>query len=217
MRLADPSVSRVHARIRPDRGDGALLSDAGSTYGTWLDGRRVRGTAPLREGALIRVGDQELSVDRARGDDEAGDTVVVPPVLTTAAAAGVRALRSGYALKRLAAAEGERRWVLKDLRSGEFVRLSVADAELLVAARRDAFARASSSREAAAPAGRRRARPAGAAAGRRSGSAGCSRAVRGVTVLRRAGWRRVLAPRTLAWAGAGALFARLYAAGGRRC
>ncbi len=51
-------------------------------------------------------------------------------MLTTAAGRHPR-LRSGYALKRLAAAEGERRWVLKDLRSGEFVRLSIADAELL--------------------------------------------------------------------------------------
>jgi len=40
-------------------------------------------------------------------------------------------LRSGYALKRLDAAEGERRWVLKDLVGRQIVRLSDSDASLL--------------------------------------------------------------------------------------
>jgi putative peptide zinc metalloprotease protein len=211
VRLVDPSVSRVHARIRPD-GDGALLSDVGSTYGTFLDGRRVRGTARLRVGSLIRVGDQELTVDRARGADEAGDTVVVPSVLTTAAGPHPR-LRSGHALKRLAAAEGERRWMLKDLRSGEFVRLSVADAELL-----SLLDGTRSLAELVAEAARRQgadgpARLALLIAG--LGERGLLSGVSGSDRSQVRGWRRVLAPRTLAWAGAGALFSRVYAAGGR--
>ena len=40
-------------------------------------------------------------------------------------------VRSGYALKRLEAGEGNRRWVLKDLESGTFVRFSDDDAQLL--------------------------------------------------------------------------------------
>ena len=48
VQLADPSVSRIHARIRPGGGGDAVLEDAGSTYGTWLDGRRV--DAPIRRG-----------------------------------------------------------------------------------------------------------------------------------------------------------------------
>jgi pSer/pThr/pTyr-binding forkhead associated (FHA) protein len=48
VRLADPTVSRVHARISSTAG-GALLEDAGSSYGTWLDGRRrPRGWRPAR-------------------------------------------------------------------------------------------------------------------------------------------------------------------------
>jgi pSer/pThr/pTyr-binding forkhead associated (FHA) protein len=71
VRLADPSVSRVHARIS-SAADGAVLEDGGSSYGTWLDGRRVLAPTTLRTGARIRVGNEELLVDRPRSDDEAG-------------------------------------------------------------------------------------------------------------------------------------------------
>ena len=66
--LADPSVSRVHARISAD----AVLEDAGSSHGTWLDGVRVTGPSPLRDGAKIRLGDAELRVERRRDAAEAG-------------------------------------------------------------------------------------------------------------------------------------------------
>ena len=142
VRLADPSVSRRHACIGVTADGGAVLSDAGSAYGTWLDGRRVERAETLREGARIRVGDQELLVERVRGDDEAGHTVVVPQALTAATGLGGRPrVRSGYALKRLEAEEGVRRWVLKDLRSGQFVRLSGAGRRVVRAARRVALAR----------------------------------------------------------------------------
>ena len=70
-------------------------------------------------------------VARRPGDAEAGATIVVPTADGTTRLGGSPRLRTGYALKRLEAAEGDRRWVLKDLRSGQFVRLSTADAELL--------------------------------------------------------------------------------------
>ena len=133
VRLADASVSRVHARIAADGNGGAVLEDAGSSYGTWLDGRRLRAPTPVREGSRIRVGNLELVVDRRRGDDDSLRTIVVPPsaVATVAARFGGRPrVRSGYALKRLEAAEGDRRWVLEDLRSGSFVRMSDLDADL---------------------------------------------------------------------------------------
>ena len=116
VQLADPSVSRIHARIRPGGGGDAVLEDAGSTYGTWLDGRRVDAPTPLRAGARIRVGEQELVVARRPGDAEAGATIVVPTADGTTRLGGSPRLRTGYALKRLEAAEGDRRWVLKDLR-----------------------------------------------------------------------------------------------------
>jgi putative peptide zinc metalloprotease protein len=132
LRLSDPSVSRVHARISPADDGFAVLEDAGSAYGTWLDGRRLAAPARVHAGARIRVGNQELLVDRGRAAREAGPTIVVPETATAATRFGGRPrLRSGHALKRLEAREGERRWVLKDLRSDRFVRLSDADADLL--------------------------------------------------------------------------------------
>jgi putative peptide zinc metalloprotease protein len=99
---------------------------------------------PLHDGAKIRIGAHELSVERRRDAAEAGRTIVVRPgaslVVPAAGPAGVTAsatqfgmkprLRSGYALKRLDASEGSRRWVLKDLRSERFLRLSDNDAQL---------------------------------------------------------------------------------------
>ena len=54
-----------------------------------------------------------------------------PGVTSQATQFGMRPrVRSGYALKRLEASEGNRRWVLKDLRSDTFLRLSDNDAQL---------------------------------------------------------------------------------------
>ncbi len=137
--LSDPSVSRVHARISAD----AVLEDAGSSHGTWLDGKRVTRPSPLRDGAKIRLGDAELRVERRRDMAEAGRTIVVragasvmvPSVGAPAVSGGSATqfgmkprVRSGYALKRLDANEGPRRWVLKDAHTGKFLRLSDNDA-----------------------------------------------------------------------------------------
>jgi putative peptide zinc metalloprotease protein len=131
--LADPSVSRLHARISIGNGEGPVLQDAGSSHGTYVDGVRVTAPVALRDGARIRLGDSELGVERPRADAEAGRTVVVAAGATAMlpAAAGTHPrVRSGYALKRLDASEGSRRWVLKDLASGVFLRLSDRDAAL---------------------------------------------------------------------------------------
>ncbi len=136
--LSDPSVSRVHARISA----GAVLEDAGSSHGTFLDGERVTAPSPLHDGARIRLGDAELRVERRRDAAEAGRTIVVQagasllvpaiaPAESSSPSFGMRPrVRSGYALKRLEAAEGSKRWVLKDLNSGSFLRLSDNDAAL---------------------------------------------------------------------------------------
>ncbi len=143
VRLEDPSVSRVHAHISGGGDGGPVIEDAGSRYGTWLDGVRLTRPMPLHDGARIRMGDQELMVERRRDAAEAGRTKVVQigaSLAVPAAAAGLGVpgleagsrprVRSGYALKRLKADEGPKRWVLKDLRSGAFLRLSDHDAEL---------------------------------------------------------------------------------------
>src|SRR3954447_10684248 len=79
--LDDPSVSRRHARISPaanGRGSPAI-EDLGSSYGTWLDRHRVDSPQPLVAGSRLRLGHEELVVDRRRDQREAGRTIVVPP------------------------------------------------------------------------------------------------------------------------------------------
>jgi putative peptide zinc metalloprotease protein len=143
--LDDPSVSRNHARIRAGHGGAPMLEDAQSSYGTFLDDARVTLPVPLRDGARIRVGNQRLEIQAHRDGDAAGRTIVVPLgaslLLPVAGAASLQPaetaqgrrprLRSGYALKRLDASEGERRWVVRDLRSESFLRISDRDAQLL--------------------------------------------------------------------------------------
>ena len=145
LRLEDPSVSRVHARISTAaNGSGARIEDAGSSHGTFVDGARLTGPVALRDGARIRIGDQEIGVERRRDAAEAGRTIVVRPgaslVIGAVGAGSVTAqatqfgmrprVRSGYALKRLDADEGTRRWVLRDLSRDGYLRLSDNDAYL---------------------------------------------------------------------------------------
>jgi putative peptide zinc metalloprotease protein len=143
--LDDPTVSRVHARISDGNGGGvALLEDAGSSHGTWVNGSRITEPIELRDGLRMKLGDQEVVVERRRDSAEAGRTIVVRPgaslVVPAMGAPGLTSqatqfgmrprVRSGYALKRLEAAEGNRRWVLRDLRNDTFLRLSDNDAQL---------------------------------------------------------------------------------------
>jgi len=143
IRLAEPSVSRRHARIVVEDGS-VLLEDAGSSHGTFLDSGRVDRPQPLAQGSRVRLGDVELRVD-ARGAAAAGArTLVVPPGETllvpragtaelapaeTGRSAQPR-VRSGWALKELDEPEAGFAYVLRDLRRGDFVRLTADDAYL---------------------------------------------------------------------------------------
>jgi Zn-dependent protease len=148
VQLSDASVSRWHARIAPagNSGGTATIEDIGSSYGTWLDGARLDAPRALHDGSRIQLGDQQLLVERRRSEHEAGRTIVVPagqssviravaPAVTSETATvrfGARPrLRSGYALKRLAAADDPLRWVLKRLDSNHFLQLSDANEQLL--------------------------------------------------------------------------------------
>jgi hypothetical protein len=145
LRLEDPSVSRLHARISAGSdSEDARIEDAGSSHGTFVDGARLTRPLALRDGARIRIGDQEIGVERRRDASEAGRTIVVRPgaslvvgavgppnVSAQATQFGMRPrVRSGYALKRLDAEEGARRWVLRDLSREGYLRLSDKDAQL---------------------------------------------------------------------------------------
>jgi putative peptide zinc metalloprotease protein len=142
IQLDDRSVSRHHARVLAT-GDGAWVEDAGSTHGTFLDGRPVGARTRLRDGARVHVGNVEFRVERRRSEHEAARTIVVRPgasvMISAVGASKVDAnatsygfrprVRSGWALKRLEEGEGSRRWVLKDLRGdGAFVRMGDGEA-----------------------------------------------------------------------------------------
>jgi two-component system, cell cycle response regulator len=49
------TVSRHHARLRRE-GAHVVVEDLGSTNGTWLNHRELRGATPLRSGDLLKVG-----------------------------------------------------------------------------------------------------------------------------------------------------------------
>ncbi len=142
LQLTDPSVSRTHARIEFDE-RGAALADAGSSFGTFLDGRRVSGPTPLQPGMRIELGDCRIEVAERTDSAAAGRTVSVPagvslvieqPSVRRRRMGGQAArrprLRSGWSLKRLDASEGDQRYALKDHSSGAFVRLAAPEAEL---------------------------------------------------------------------------------------
>lgn len=142
IRLEDPSVSRHHAQIEVHE-HGASLTDIGSSYGTFIDGRRLAGSASLRPGMRLELGDCRLQVAERVDQAAAGLTISVPAGISVvvrqpgARRARLRGqgetkprLRSGWSLKRLDAGEGEDRFVLKDHRSGSLVRLPGEEADL---------------------------------------------------------------------------------------
>jgi len=54
--IADPSVSTMHAKLQR-REDVWILSDLGSTNGTFVEGERLKGEVPLSPGTTLRFGD----------------------------------------------------------------------------------------------------------------------------------------------------------------
>jgi pSer/pThr/pTyr-binding forkhead associated (FHA) protein len=58
IRVDDPFASSAHARIFA-RGDFMLVEDMGSTNGTYLNGRQLRGAERLKVADVIRIGDSE--------------------------------------------------------------------------------------------------------------------------------------------------------------
>jgi pSer/pThr/pTyr-binding forkhead associated (FHA) protein len=54
--IADPSVSTMHAKLQR-REDVWILTDLGSTNGTFVEGERLKGETPLSPGTTLRFGD----------------------------------------------------------------------------------------------------------------------------------------------------------------
>ena len=85
--LADDSVSTAHAKLQ--RREGVwVLTDVGSTNGTFVDGERIEGETPLAPGATVRFGqvsalfeptDDAFGVARGSGT-KMMESIKVPPV-----------------------------------------------------------------------------------------------------------------------------------------
>jgi putative peptide zinc metalloprotease protein len=123
-------------------------------------------------------------------------------------------LRSGYALKRLEASEGTRRWVLKDLVGKKLVRLADPDAALLqlVDGRHSVSDLVSEAEQKFGPAGPARLARLLSALGARGLLAGAPVPTSDGTDAGRLA--RLFRPRQRAWVGAGELFNRAYQRGG---
>jgi putative peptide zinc metalloprotease protein len=143
IQLDDPSVSRHHACIVVNGGSPPQIVDTGSRAGTVLNGRKLESSATLEDGTKIQLGNAILRVERRRDETEAGRTIVVRAGATVLVPAVGKAevenattfgfkpkLRSGWALKRLEAAEGEKRFVLHDLRGGGYTRMGADEAAI---------------------------------------------------------------------------------------
>jgi putative peptide zinc metalloprotease protein len=227
IQLPQQSVSRTHARIVVD-GRGAVIEDTGSSHGTWVDGQRIEAPTPLHAGALVHLGDVALRVEAADDEAAAGRTIVVPAgasvIVPAAGPAAVAApaveprvrprVASGWALKRLDASEGEKRFVLRDLNGGDFVRLSADDAELfeLIDGTRTLPELIGESERAVGPAGPARLARLLADLSERGLLSGVEGGDR--TAAPRGRLARLFRPREFAWRSAGGWFTRLYHRGG---
>lgn len=80
LRLHSDGVSRFHARIECSRQGTLVLSDLGSSNGTYVNGRRVQRPEPLQDGDRIRFGPRASFVVRYGHHAGGRDTleVVVP-------------------------------------------------------------------------------------------------------------------------------------------
>jgi hypothetical protein len=76
--LPDPAASRVHAEIRQEA-DGYVITDRGSSNGTWVNGIEVRSRSHrLRADDEILIGNHLFRFDVATGQADQGVTIAVP-------------------------------------------------------------------------------------------------------------------------------------------
>jgi adenylate cyclase len=67
--LQDPSVSRHHASLRVINAD-CRIQDAGSRFGTFLNGKQVKEEVPVQPGATIKLGEVSLVLEQHVSEQE---------------------------------------------------------------------------------------------------------------------------------------------------
>jgi pSer/pThr/pTyr-binding forkhead associated (FHA) protein len=99
--IADPSVSTSHAKLQR-RDDIWMLSDLGSTNGTYVEGERLSGEVPLGPGTTVKFGevavlfepfDDKVPVRRSSGTQVMSGVVTEADAETPAGATTPRARR----------------------------------------------------------------------------------------------------------------------------
>jgi hypothetical protein len=61
--LEDPETSRRHCTIAPGPHSEVVVTDLGSTNGTWINGTRLTGPTVLRPGDELRIGDSVCRIE----------------------------------------------------------------------------------------------------------------------------------------------------------
>jgi pSer/pThr/pTyr-binding forkhead associated (FHA) protein len=101
--IADPELSRRHARVRPVDG-GVEIEDLGSSNGTFVNGQRVSGPVRVTTGASMEVGDSRIALELG---SDAPPAAAAPAAATPAAEAtapaepGAAPARAGGPNRRL--------------------------------------------------------------------------------------------------------------------
>ena len=108
--IEDPTVSRSHARLtRAAARDEYQITDLGSTNGTYVNGRRVLGAAPIRKGDELRIGAARFTLMGAAQQGEvsprsAPASAAASAAATSTASVSAPSARPGAAAARPAAA-----------------------------------------------------------------------------------------------------------------
>jgi transcriptional regulator with XRE-family HTH domain len=113
IRIDDPQISRVHARIAVD-GDHWVVSDAGSTNGMFRDGQRVD-SVDIRDTATVRLGHADGTPVTMTVDETAGLDM---DLVRVGAAVADRREELGFTRRRLAADGVIDQQALADLEAG---------------------------------------------------------------------------------------------------
>jgi pSer/pThr/pTyr-binding forkhead associated (FHA) protein len=92
IRLTERNVSRRHARLVRQNGH-VVVEDLGSYNGTRLNGERIAGQSPLKEGDLIQIGDYDLALQSEGTANVGGPITTKVPSTYTPSGASAAALR----------------------------------------------------------------------------------------------------------------------------